>query len=184
MVVYFSMQSIPQFITGNVNKFNEAKQFFLQLKQLDINLDEIQSLDPKEVIEHKLNQAKQLGHTNFFVEDVSLFIDKYGFPGPLIKWVNETIGPELGDLFNNEPVTIICSIGYCDEDVNIKFFEGVVKGKLTHAQGEDFGFNPIVVPQGYDITYAQMPDELKRTINHRALALKKLKEYLEGNVEK
>ncbi|MFP4401766.1 MAG: non-canonical purine NTP pyrophosphatase [Candidatus Nanoarchaeia archaeon] len=177
------MTNSPQFITGNVNKFNEAKQFIPHLEQLNIDLDEIQSLNPKEVIEHKLNQAKQLGHKNFFVEDISLFIDKYKFPGPLIKWVNETIGHELGELFENEPITIICSIGYCDEQGNIEYFEGVVKGKLTQARGEDFGFNPIVIPEGHNITYAQMPIEMKGKINHRAIALKKLQEFIKQNKE-
>ena len=148
--------STLKFITGNVNKFNEAKQFLPELEQLNIDLLEIQSLDPKEIIEHKLKEAKKYGHINFFTEDISLVIDKYGFPGPLIKWVNQTLGHDLG-----------------------VYFEGIVKGTLCRARGEDFGYNPIVIPEGHTKTYAEMSLEVKGTINHRAKALEKLKAFLE-----
>ena len=176
--------STLKFITGNVNKFNEAKQFLPELEQLNIDLLEIQSLDPKEIIEHKLKEAKKHGHTNFFTEDISLVIDKYGFPGPLIKWVNQTLGHDLGVYFEGENITTLCSIGYCDEQGNEHYFEGIVKGTLCRARGEDFGYNPIVIPEGHTKTYAEMSLEEKGNINHRAKALEKLKAFLEKKQDK
>ncbi len=45
------------FITGNAGKLNEAKAIIPQLTQLDLDLPEIQELDPKAVIAAKLPEA-------------------------------------------------------------------------------------------------------------------------------
>ena len=49
------------FITGNKDKFEQVKYRLkgIQIEQLDLDLDEVQSIDPKEVIVHKLNEAKK-----------------------------------------------------------------------------------------------------------------------------
>ncbi|MCH8519880.1 MAG: non-canonical purine NTP pyrophosphatase [Nanoarchaeota archaeon] len=179
-----SQMSNIKFITGNKNKLKEARQAVPHLEQLDIDLLEIQSLNPKEIIEHKLKEAKKLGHTNFFVEDISLSVDKYGFPGPLIKWVNQTMGHDFGVYFEGESATILCSIGYCDSLGEEHYFEGSTTGTICRARGEDFGFNPIFIPNGYDKTYAELSLEEKGRTNHRAKALNKLKEFIEKNYSK
>lgn len=60
------------------------------------------------------------------------------------------------------------------------FFEGEIKGTITHEKrGEKgFGYDPIFIPDGYDITFAEMSPEVKNTISHRALAVEKLVEFL------
>ena len=50
------------FITGNKNKFEEVRAILPKIKQLDINLPEIQELDAKEIIKFKLLGA--LKHKN------------------------------------------------------------------------------------------------------------------------
>ena len=59
-------------------------------------------------------------------------------------------------------------------------FEGVVRGTITHERrGEGgFGYDPIFVPEGYDLTFAQLGSEIKNCISHRAKAVEKLAEYL------
>lgn len=59
-------------------------------------------------------------------------------------------------------------------------FEGTIEGTIIHEpMGEKgFGYDPIFVPNGYDITFAQMDAELKNKISHRALATKKLINFL------
>ncbi|MFT7034722.1 MAG: XTP/dITP diphosphohydrolase [Cyclobacteriaceae bacterium] len=59
-------------------------------------------------------------------------------------------------------------------------FEGIVNGRITEelSGSEGFGYDPIFIPEGYDITFAQMSLEEKNSISHRGKALKKLVDYL------
>jgi XTP/dITP diphosphohydrolase len=61
-------------------------------------------------------------------------------------------------------------------------FEGRIDGTLTFPpRGEHgFGYDPIFVPEGYDITFAEMDSEKKHSMSHRARAFNKFLEYLEG----
>lgn len=59
-------------------------------------------------------------------------------------------------------------------------FEGIVRGTIIHERrGEGgFGYDPIFVPEGYELTFAQLGSEVKNRISHRAKAVEKLAEYL------
>ena len=59
-------------------------------------------------------------------------------------------------------------------------FEGTIEGKLLAAPVGDngFGYDPIFVPNGYEVTFAQMDVALKNKISHRALAMQKLIAFL------
>ncbi|RCH55570.1 non-canonical purine NTP pyrophosphatase [Mucilaginibacter hurinus] len=62
------------------------------------------------------------------------------------------------------------------------FFEGAVEGTIrTEKSGEKgFGYDPIFQPDGYEITFAEMSLEEKNRISHRAKAMDRLIEFLEG----
>ncbi len=64
-------------------------------------------------------------------------------------------------------------------------FEGVVNGRIseTESGAEGFGYDPLFIPDGYDMSFAQMPFELKNSISHRALAIAKLVQYLHENIK-
>jgi len=59
-------------------------------------------------------------------------------------------------------------------------FEGVVEGTITKEKkgDEGFGYDPIFIPNGYDLTFAQLPIQVKNEISHRGKALQKLIAYL------
>lgn len=59
-------------------------------------------------------------------------------------------------------------------------FEGIVNGTITTAKrGENgFGYDPIFIPEGYDKTFAELGDNIKNQISHRAKAVEKLDEFL------
>lgn len=59
-------------------------------------------------------------------------------------------------------------------------FEGLVKGKIIEEKrGEaGFGYDPVFVPDGYDKTFAELGEDIKNQISHRARAVKKLCDYL------
>lgn len=59
-------------------------------------------------------------------------------------------------------------------------FEGIIKGKIiTEKRGSSgFGYDPIFIPEGYDKTFAELGDEIKNKISHRAQAVNKLCKFL------
>lgn len=59
-------------------------------------------------------------------------------------------------------------------------FEGIVKGEIILEKRGDsgFGYDPIFMPEGYDQTFAELGNDVKNQISHRALAVEKLCEFL------
>ena len=55
-------------------------------------------------------------------------------------------------------------------------FEGIVKGEIIGEKrgGAGFGYDPIFVPEGYEQTFAELGNDIKNTISHRARAVEKL----------
>ena len=74
-----------------------------------------------------------------------------------------------------------------EETVNVgnprllKVTDGRCEGVIAHASRgtNGFGFDPVFVPAGYDATFAELPDEVKATISHRALALHAMRVFLD-----
>ncbi|MER3522721.1 MAG: non-canonical purine NTP pyrophosphatase, RdgB/HAM1 family [Ignavibacteria bacterium] len=73
-----------------------------------------------------------------------------------------------------------CVLAFVAADGVEHVVEGVCHGRiLEQPRGEGgFGYDPIFLPQGYDLSFAEMPMELKNTISHRAQALKKMRQVL------
>jgi non-canonical purine NTP pyrophosphatase, rdgB/HAM1 family len=63
------------------------------------------------------------------------------------------------------------------------FFEGMVTGKIIDEKrgSGGFGYDPIFIPEGKVLTFAEMSLSEKNKISHRALAFKKLKLFLSQN---
>ena len=59
-------------------------------------------------------------------------------------------------------------------------FEGIVRGHITNERfGEGgFGYDPVFVPEGEVMTFAEMSPEAKNAISHRGRAMAKLAEWL------
>lgn len=171
------------YVTGNKHKLTEAQALISNLKELNLDLDEIQSLDPYEIIKHKLEEAKKKFNGNLIVDDVSMNLECInGLPGPLIKWFIKSLGPlglyNLTKNYKNNKAIVRCIIGLSINN-KIEFFEGVVNGKIVEPRGiNGFGFDSVFQPDGYAKTYAEMTLYEKNKISHRSLALEKLKEYL------
>lgn len=72
--------------------------------------------------------------------------------------------------------TVICLI----EGGKEKFFEGIVNGSIIRERkgGAGFGYDPVFMPDGYSETFAEMGNDEKNKISHRARAVQKLCEYL------
>jgi non-canonical purine NTP pyrophosphatase (RdgB/HAM1 family) len=174
-----------KFITGNKGKLQEAKQILGEVESLDLDLVEIQEIDPQAVISAKLKEAEKHEAGEFIVEDTSLYLDALGgLPGPLIKWFMKTVGNnglyEIAEKLGNNKAEAKTLVGYSDKQGNMEFFEGSISGKIVSPKGEGFGWDPVFQPEGYNKTFVEMTQEEKNEISMRKIALEKLREYLNG----
>lgn len=62
----------------------------------------------------------------------------------------------------------------------IQLFKGFVRGKITQTPlgVSGFGYDPIFVPDGFEMTFGQMDNSMKNKISHRAKAMEKFFNYL------
>jgi len=77
--------------------------------------------------------------------------------------------------------TVITLLGM---EPNPLFFEGTVEGTITDKCRGTFGFgyDPVFIPHGYTKTYAEMNLQEKSSLSHRAIAVKKLGDYLKNRI--
>jgi len=82
---------------------------------------------------------------------------------------------ELGDA-ENRAANFTCVLSLCWPDGHCESFEGKVFGTLVWpTRGEKgFGFDPMFVPDGHEVTFAEMEPADKHAISHRAVAFRKL----------
>ena len=59
-------------------------------------------------------------------------------------------------------------------------FEGIIKGTIAKSpRGEaGFGYDPVFIPEGYQLTFAELTANVKNKISHRANAIEKLLHFL------
>lgn len=62
-------------------------------------------------------------------------------------------------------------------------FEGKVEGRIAESKSGKggFGYDPVFIPEGYDVTFAEMDEDSKNAISHRGRATTALMEYLLKN---
>ena len=92
---------------------------------------------------------------------------------------------ELGENNNRRArfrtvIALIQKVGNLNCVERINFFEGIVEGEITRERSGvgGFGYDPIFRPDGYDKTFAELGNEIKNQISHRARATAKLCAYL------
>jgi XTP/dITP diphosphohydrolase len=75
----------------------------------------------------------------------------------------------------------VCVIAVADpSDNTVETFEGVCEGRLAHApRGTGgFGYDPLFIPEGYDKTFGELPEQVKHSLSHRARALARAVRHL------
>lgn len=174
------------FATTNKGKLEEASQILgIRVEGTKLDIPEIQSLDMNKVTTYKARHYfEQLKHP-LFVEDTSLIFSALnGLPGPYIRDMSEALGNEglikLLSGFSDRTAKAISVIVYIDADGKEHAFEGVVEGRIADSvTGEGgFGWDPIFIPEGHDITFGQMEQVEKNKISMRKLALEKMASFL------
>ena len=128
-------------------------------------------------------------HTNCFADDTGLEVEALnGAPGVFSaryagegcsysdnvqKLLREMQGAENRKACFKTVVALIL-------DGQEYFFEGRVDGTILYEPrgGEGFGYDPVVLPDGFDQSFAEMDAALKNSISHRGRAMQKLIDFL------
>ena len=73
-----------------------------------------------------------------------------------------------------------CVLAVARDGQILTTFEGVVEGKIAERPrgSHGFGYDPIFIPNGFEETFAELPDGVKNNISHRAKAIRKLQAKL------
>ena len=74
-----------------------------------------------------------------------------------------------------------CAIAIADESGNIlSTTEGVCPGKIAFEPhgSNGFGYDPLFVPDGFDLTFGELSSEIKCKISHRARAFEQIIPFL------
>ncbi|MEO6095393.1 MAG: RdgB/HAM1 family non-canonical purine NTP pyrophosphatase [Fibrobacteria bacterium] len=72
----------------------------------------------------------------------------------------------------NRQARFRCVLCYLAPGKPAVFFEGVCEGEIIREErgGGGFGYDPIIIPKGHDLTFAELPGEVKHALSHRAQA--------------
>ncbi|KAK1592246.1 hypothetical protein Q3G72_021797 [Acer saccharum] len=175
------------FVTGNAKKLEEVKAILGQsvpFQSLKLDLPELQG-EPEDISKEKARLAALQVNGPVLVEDTCLCFNALkGLPGPYIKWFLQKIGHEgLNNLlmaYEDKSAYALCAFAFSlGPDSEPITFLGKTPGKIVPPRGpNDFGWDPIFQPDGYEQTYAEMPKEEKNKISHRSKALAMVKSHL------
>jgi XTP/dITP diphosphohydrolase len=177
------------FVTGNEHKRREVREILgVELEAADLDVPEIQGIDPVEVAAAKALAARDaLGSPQAYVlaEDSGVMVEAWnGFPGALTKWLMGSVGVEglLGMLsgFEDRSARAVCVAAVAAPDGRVETFRGEVRGEISpEARGEGgFGYDPVFVPEWSSSTYAELGEEKNRD-SHRARAFRAMRGWLE-----
>ena len=176
------------FVTTNEHKRREVEWILgVELERAAPDVLEVQTLDFAEVATHKARSAYDaLGRPPHpvLVEDSGLVIGAWnGLPGALTKWFLSSVGYQgfLEMLCGEDRrARAVCAVAVADGGGEVRVFQGVVRGEISpEPRGEGgFGWDPIFVPEGSELTYAQMGDA-KNEDSHRARAFRQVRGWLE-----
>ncbi len=174
------------FITGNQGKADYLSKYLGHpVDHVKLNLDEIQSTDLKEIVEHKVRQAYELIKKPVIVEDVALEFDALGgLPGPFIKFFVEKVPFEvicsmIGKGLTRK-ATARCVFGYFDGK-ELELFEGSLGGEIAEkpSGNNGYGWDKIFIPQGYTVTRASLDEEDDQKTYLQIKPFLRLKKFLE-----
>ncbi|XP_048334019.1 inosine triphosphate pyrophosphatase [Ziziphus jujuba] len=174
------------FVTGNAKKLEEVRAILgnsIPFQSLKLDLPELQG-EPEDISKEKARLASIQVNGPVLVEDTCLCFNALkGLPGPYIKWFLQKIGHEgLNNLlmaYEDKSAYALCAFSFAlGPDIEPITFLGKTMGKIVPARGpNDFGWDPIFQPDGYEQTYAEMPKEEKNKISHRYKALAQVKSH-------
>jgi XTP/dITP diphosphohydrolase len=179
------------FVTTNEHKRREAAAILgFELEAADLGVPEIQALNVAEVAAAKALSAREvLGDPDIpvLVEDSGLVVSTWnGLPGALTRWFVQAVGNEgllrMLPPDENRSARAVCAVAVAGAGGEVRVFEGEVQGSLApEPRGTSgFGWDPIFIPLGSELTYAEM-GESKNQDSHRSRAFRAARDWLAGS---
>lgn len=174
-------------VTSNPHKAAEIAAFFgsaATVEHIRMEIPEYRHPDVGEIARQKAEYAFRILNRPLMVDDTAFCIRALrGFPGPYAAYVLDTIGNQgilklmegISDRSAWFETAIACATGE-----GILVFRGKIGGTIVPPRGTGgFGYDPIFeVEDGR--TLAELSLEEKSRVSHRARALARVKEWLEG----
>jgi len=186
------------FATNNRNKIAEVSQM-LEGKYKLMSLEDIgcheELAEDQDTLEGNSRQKALYVWENYkvncFADDTGLEVDALcGEPG---VYSARYAGPQRSDAAN---INKLLESLQTHESRRARFrtsitlyldnkeyqFEGIVNGTIaTEWKGDKgFGYDPVFIPEGHDLTFAQMSAEEKNAISHRGRAMQELIRFLQA----
>lgn len=171
------------FVTGNLNKVKYLEKYLGHpVKHVKLELDEIQSIDVRKIVEHKVRQAYEKVQEPVLVEDGSLEFSALGrLPGPFIRFFVEEVSMEtMCSMLDGGTRKAVArtTFGYFD-GTKVYFFEGKLDGEIARAPAGENGWDwdKIFIPEGYSITRAQFNEDDYQKTSMQLRPLDELKAF-------
>ncbi len=185
------------FATNNAHKLSEIRQILgdsvevLSLADIGCHVDIPETADTLEG--NALQKAQYVVdhyHISCFADDTGLEVDALnGEPGIYsARYAGEGHDSEanmtkllnkLGENNNRKARfrTVIALLLVKGDEIEQHLFEGIVNGTIIRERKgtAGFGYDPIFQPDGYEATFAELGNDIKNKISHRAKAVEKLK---------
>ncbi|HYA22471.1 MAG TPA: RdgB/HAM1 family non-canonical purine NTP pyrophosphatase [Thermoproteota archaeon] len=167
-------------------------RFGIEPRMMDLDIDEPQSETLEYVSRKTADAAFGILKSPLFVEDAGLFVRSLSaFPGVFSSYVFSTVGIQgilkLLEDSSDRRASFRSIVGFTSTSIypEVLLFKGEVSGEIARSpRGTGgFGFDPIFLPEGSDLTYAEMKSEDKNKTSHRARALDSLGSYLSSHPE-
>ena len=190
------------FFSNNKNKIQEISNLFIKFNYKLLSLNDFKNTEsPIENGKTFKDNAKIksiYGYKKFnklcFADDSGICIDALnGAPGINSKQYlgsdknkNTTLNKIISLAKNKDRHKAFFETSIC-LTININkqiFFTGRVYGKISlKIRGNHgFGYDPIFIPNGMNLTFSEMTIYQKNLLSHRAIAIKKLSKYLTNSV--
>lgn len=184
------------FVTNNLHKLKEISEIIGDEFRI-ISLAEIGCYDdiPEDAATLEGNASYKARYVynkygrDCFADDTGLEIDTLeGRPGVRsARYAGEDCNPEnnirkvLGEMEGQteRQARFRTVISLIRKGMEVQF-EGTVEGVILYEKRgkEGFGYDPVFLPDGYQLSFAEMPLEEKNKISHRARATRKLIDHL------
>lgn len=178
------MQSIT-FITWNQKKADYlAKYLWMEVLHEKIDLDEIQSLDLGEVVEHKVRQAYAITGKPVLVEDTALEFPALGkLPGTFIRFFIQELWHEwlcrLLDGKDRSAIARTKKYAYFD-GAHLEVFTGVLRWTIAEHPGSEngFGWDRIFIPEWFDYIRSELSEQDYKTTYLKVKPIEAVRDFL------